>query len=107
MDLKDKLPAGLTHFLQSALVPLLIVLLVLNLITFILYAADKRKAQKGAWRIKEKTLLLFSFFGGAFGGRAGMLVCHHKTKHWYFTLVNIVGMLWQAALVVFLLILRF
>ena len=107
MDLKDRLPTGLTQFLQSAFVPLLILLLALNLVTFLLYAVDKRKAQKVAWRIPEKTLLLFSFFGGAFGGRAGMLVCHHKTKHWYFTLVNLLGMLWQAALIVFLLILRF
>lgn len=70
----------------------LIFIFVMSLITFILYWVDKTKAKKGAWRVKEATLLLFSFFGGALGGYIGMLSLRHKTKHWYFTLVNIVSL---------------
>lgn len=66
-------------------------IIVMSIITFILYGVDKLKSKNNAWRIKEATLLLFSFLGGAIGGYVAMLVFHHKTKHWYFTLVNIFG----------------
>ena len=33
-------------------------LILLSLITFIAYGADKKKAEKGKYRTKEKTLLL-------------------------------------------------
>ena len=66
-------------------------LVLLSLITFIAYGVDKKKAEKGKYRTKEKTLLLLSFLGGAFGGYPAMLVFRHKTKgeHWYFTAVNL------------------
>ncbi len=63
---------------------LLILMAVMSLILFILMGVDKKKAKKGAWRIPEKTLFLFAFFGGAIGGLAGMYTFRHKTKHWYF-----------------------
>ena len=70
-------------------------LILLSIITFFAYGADKRKAKKGAYRTKEKTLLTMSFLGGAFGGYPAMLIFRHKTKgeHWYFTFVNILGLL--------------
>ena len=70
-------------------------LILLSFITFILYFADKKKAEKKKWRIPEKVLLLSSFLGGAFGGYPAMLIFRHKTKgeHWYFTFVNILGLL--------------
>ena len=70
-------------------------LILLSIITFFAYGADKRKAKKGAYRTKEKTLLTLSFLGGAFGGYPAMLIFRHKTKgeHWYFTFVNILGLL--------------
>ena len=69
-------------------------LLLLSIITFIAYGADMKKAEKGKYRTKEKTLLLLSFFGGAFGGYPAMLIFRHKTKgeHWYFTAVNLLGL---------------
>ena len=63
---------------------LLVYLAVLNLVTFALYGADKRRAKKGQWRIPEKTLFLPAIFGGALGGVAGMRLFRHKTRHWYF-----------------------
>ena len=77
-------------------------LLLLSLITFIAYHSDKKKAEKGKYRTREKILLLLSFFGGAFGGYPAMLIFRHKTKaeHWYFTFVNILGILIHAAALV-------
>ncbi|MGN0157739.1 MAG: DUF1294 domain-containing protein [Brotaphodocola sp.] len=63
---------------------LLFYLLVINLMTFILYGDDKRRAVKNKWRIPEKTLLGAAFLGGSAGALAGMQVFHHKTKHWKF-----------------------
>lgn len=75
-----------------------ILLAVISAITFILYGADKGRAKRGAWRIPEKVLLGFSFFGGAPGGLLGMLAFRHKTRHWYFWAINLLGIAWQAAL---------
>lgn len=75
-----------------------IVLAVVSAVAFILYGADKSRARRGAWRIPEKVLLGFSFFGGAAGGILGMLAFRHKTRHWYFWAVNVIGLVWQAAL---------
>ena len=61
----------------------------MSLIDFILYGVDKNKAKKNERRIRERTLLLFGVFGGAYGGLLGMLAFRHKTLHWYFWLVNI------------------
>lgn len=75
---------------------------VMSLIALILYKADKVKAEKGKWRTKEATLLGFGFFGGALGALAGMKLFRHKTRHWYFWVVNVAGLAWQAGLLVFL-----
>lgn len=79
-------------------------LALVSLIAFISYGVDKRKSKKNQWRTPEKVLLGLGFFGGAIGAIAGMELFRHKTKHWYFWVVNILGLLWQAALGVFLLI---
>lgn len=63
---------------------LLVWLAVINLLTFIVYGADKRRARKGKWRVPEKTLFLLPMLGGSIGALLGMRVFHHKTKHWYF-----------------------
>ena len=77
-------------------------LVLLSIITFFAYGADKRKAKKGAYRTKEKTLLGLSFFGGAFGGYPAMLIFRHKTtgEHWYFTFVNLLGIAIHTALLI-------
>jgi uncharacterized membrane protein YsdA (DUF1294 family) len=76
---------------------------VISLIAFFLYWRDKKKAKKHRWRIPEALLLGFGFFGGAVGALLGMNLFRHKTKHWYFWAVNILGLAWQVALAVFLL----
>ena len=55
-----------------------------NVITALLYGADKAKARRGAWRIPERVLLGCGICGGALGALLGMRLFHHKTRHWYF-----------------------
>ena len=73
---------------------------VMSVIAFILYGFDKRLAKQRKRRIPEKTLLGFGFFGGAVGALLGMEVFRHKTKHWHFWFLNILGLCWQAAVLV-------
>ena len=56
-------------------------LLALNLITFITYGIDKRKARKSHWRIPESTLILLALLGGSIGAWLGMKAWRHKTQH--------------------------
>lgn len=60
-------------------------LLIINLITFVLYAIDKRRAVRKAWRIPESVLIGFAAIGGSVGAFLAMLVFRHKTKHAKFT----------------------
>lgn len=55
-------------------------LLIVNLVTWILYGVDKRKAIKGAWRIPEKTLILSAVIGGSVGALVGMMMFRHKIR---------------------------
>lgn len=63
-----------------------IVLAVLNMLSFGLMAYDKRCAKQGKWRVPEKALFLATACFGGLGGVLGMVLCRHKTKHWYFKL---------------------
>lgn len=63
---------------------LIIYSVVVNLVAFALYGIDKKRARRGAWRISERTLLGIAVIGGSIGAILGMLLFHHKTRHWYF-----------------------
>ena len=78
---------------------LVIIFGILSVITFFMYGVDKFKAQRGKWRISEKALLISSFIGGAVGGFLAMQLFRHKTKHWYFNVVNILGIMRQIGLI--------
>ena len=78
-------------------------LIAINLVTFAVYGADKRRARRGAWRVPEKTLFLLPLLGGSVGALLGMRVFRHKTKHWYFVWGVPAILLAQAALAVWLL----
>ena len=56
-------------------------LLIINLITFLLYAIDKRRSMRKAWRIPESVLMGFAAVGGSVGALLAMLLFRHKTKH--------------------------
>ena len=78
-------------------------LVAINLVTFAVYGADKRRARRGAWRVPEKTLFLLPLLGGSVGALLGMRVFRHKTKHWYFVWGVPAILLAQLALAVWLL----
>ena len=59
----------------------LIYLGAINIVTFLLYGFDKRKAQQSKWRIQESVLLGMAAVGGSIGALLGMRVWHHKTLH--------------------------
>ncbi len=82
----------------------LLFMLVMSIAAYQLYRVDKHKAQKRKWRIRETTLLWVGFLGGAIGALCAMQRFRHKTRHWYFWAVNLLGLAWQAALLVLLVI---
>ena len=63
-----------------------IALAAMNALTFALYGIDKSRARRGAWRLRESTLLGTAACFGALGALLGMYVFHHKTKHRAFAL---------------------
>ena len=63
----------------------IIYLAAINVITFIMFGADKARAAKGRWRISEAALILAALLGGSIGALAGMRIFHHKTRHRKFT----------------------
>lgn len=81
---------------------LLIYLVIINLIAFLLMAMDKSRARKHQWRIPEKTLFLSAILGGSIGAIAGMYICHHKTRHWYFVIGMPAILIVQIALIVWI-----
>ena len=84
--------------MESKLQIVFAALLLVNIVAFAAYGIDKRKAQKGKWRIPESTLLLLAFFGGAIGALLGMRVFRHKTKHWKFKILVPLFLVLQLAL---------
>ena len=80
---------------------ILIYLIVINLITFIVFALDKICAIKKKWRYKEVSLLGMCLVGGAIGGFLAMHLFRHKTKKKLFVIgvpliivIHLVMILW-------------
>lgn len=65
---------------------IIIYVIIINIIGFLAMWVDKRKAQKGAWRISEQTLFYITLLGGGFGTITGMYLFRHKTKKLRFTI---------------------
>ena len=65
--------------------------LIVNLVVFILYGVDKRRAVKRLWRIPERTLLIGTWLLGGVGAWMGMRVFRHKTKHLAFQISEPIG----------------
>lgn len=69
----------------------------INILTFVLYGADKAAARKNRRRISERTLLLSGLLGGWPGALLGQRYFRHKTqkqpfKSWFLlsALINII-----------------
>lgn len=86
------------------IIVLAVILLICNAVAFLMYGADKKKAEKNAMRTPEATLILAAFLMGGIGAFAGMRHFRHKTNKLKFTLgvpVAIIVNLAVIALVVF------
>ncbi len=77
-------------------------LTLINIAGFASMALDKHFATKHMWRIPEKVLFLIAIFGGSIGSNAGMQICRHKTKHWYFVVFMPAILIAQILLVIIL-----
>ncbi len=75
------------NYKQILLIIYIVYIILISLITFIAYKNDKEKAKSNQIRIKEKTLLFLSAFGGGIGAFFGRKVFHHKTDKSYFSIV--------------------
>ena len=77
----------------------LVYLAAVNIIGFVLFGIDKRRAVRHAWRIKESTLFITAVIGGSVGCIIGMQVFRHKTKHRKFVIGMPLILILQAAAV--------
>ncbi len=72
---------GAIHFLLKTGNPLLLILYgPMGLASFILYADDKSRAKRGAWRTPENTLILCDLAGGWIGGFIAQRRLNHKVS---------------------------
>ncbi|PMG48167.1 hypothetical protein BCU90_09660 [Vibrio lentus] len=80
---------------------LLVWYLVIGIVTFFVYAKDKRAAINGNWRVPEKTLHIFSVAGGWLGALIAQDKLRHKTQkqpfraiYWLTVVINVAVFLW-------------
>ena len=59
----------------------------MSALTFIVYAVDKSRATRGAWRVRESTLHLLELAWGWPGALAAQVVLRHKCRKTSFMLV--------------------
>ncbi|MGI9874001.1 DUF1294 domain-containing protein [Vibrio chagasii] len=75
--------------------------LVIGVVTFFVYAKDKRAAIHGNWRVPEKTLHIFSVAGGWLGALIAQDKLRHKTQkqpfraiYWLTVVINVAAFVW-------------
>ena len=75
--------------------------LVIGVVTFFVYAKDKRAAIHGNWRVPEKTLHIFSVAGGWLGALIAQDKLRHKTQkqpfraiYWLTVFINVAAFVW-------------
>jgi len=88
---------------NSALIPLTLIELyaAMSIITFLIYAKDKKAAQSDAWRTPESTLHTLSLLGGWPGAAVAQSFLRHKSNkaafkvtHWLMVLANCSALYW-------------
>lgn len=58
--------------------------IIVNVCGLAIMYLDKRKAQRGKWRISEAKLFITAIIFGSFGVMLGMKIFRHKTKRFKF-----------------------
>ena len=71
----------ITEFLLTPMGILTLYLVIINILNFAMFGADKWKAKHDRRRVPERTLWLLTVLGGALGALIGMQVFRHKTQH--------------------------
>jgi uncharacterized membrane protein YsdA (DUF1294 family) len=71
----------------------------MSVLAFAVYAADKRRAARGQWRISEATLHTIELLGGWPGAIAAQHLMHHKRRkagymRVFWLIVTIHGIAW-------------
>ncbi len=79
----------------------LIYITAVSLLAVVLTIRDKNAARKNAWRVKERTLLTVSIFGGSAAMLLTMLAVRHKTRHKKFMVGIPLIIIVQIAIIVF------
>lgn len=89
------------YFLGHVPQKLVLVYFGASAITFLVYAFDKSKAQRGAWRTPETTLHMFALIGGWPGAAVAQQVLRHKSQKkefrvgfWFTVVVNSGALFW-------------
>lgn len=59
----------------------LLYLAAINVLSAVLTIADKYRARRGKWRIRESTLILAAILGGSPAEYITMRLIRHKTRH--------------------------
>lgn len=85
-------------YLKYLLIIYALYIVIMSLRMIILFKKDKKLAIKNQIRIKEKTLLLGTILGGAIGSFLGRILFHHKTDKVYFSIVILLNIICQIAL---------
>ena len=74
------------------------VVLAVNVLTFLVFGVDKLLARLGRRRVRERTLLWWTFAGGCIGAWCAMQLFRHKTQkgsfRWRAVLLTVVNPLW-------------
>lgn len=65
--------------MTQSLTAVLLILLI-NVITFCVFWWDKDAARKGQWRVPESRLLCLALIGGSLGAVAAQHLLRHKTR---------------------------
>ncbi len=64
-------------------------LVAVNILTFLLYGADKRRARKSQRRISERTLLSLAAIGGSIGALRACDICSTNIRNIYWSMLDI------------------
>jgi len=74
---------------------LLTYIALMSVISFLLMASDKRKAQHRKRRIPEALLHLVELMGGVMGALTGMYFLHHKNRKFsFFCITYMIFLVW-------------
>lgn len=72
----DNIPLGLIFGIISLFYPMII-----SIVAVVMTIKDKKAAEKGRWRVPERTLFLVGILGGALAMYITMKTIRHKTQH--------------------------